>query len=589
MSPWKGWGNGYEHHGKGGHGPSQSMAQELAALKKVVYGDANHQEKGKGGGYGKGQNAPKGKGKSSEKGKGGKGKGKGEGWWPCPTPGCKTKLNAGVVFLNHPDRDACMLCYAPKGAAVSVAADARTKVLAEVRAEVAAAAPAPPAVDADGFSMSKRQQRKKRAAEKKEAGAAVQEVADSDMEADMEEGEEPLPTEKEIEGACKALSRPQPLKEGWSAAALVDDETLQESSQSLATLRKEQASCAKILKLLEDGTLAGVDGAVTKARHTALEKAILKATKEAPTVAVCAAQLKLDKVVYLRERDEKLLFVAKGTANAKESFDKARAMHRRMVEHWQERLDSLDSEEIERQELFTERNKVHEQRHVQVLEEFDKRIQAAVTVAEEAAKAAGGNVQILNAPAPQTLLSDEEKKEAAKKEEDAKKLQEEADKEEKEKKEEASKELAVAKEAFRRLHVTAAVTKEDLPNLDGKGKASKEHMPVLALMYHWARASVMGDTMLPYTFFDMGATVEVAIMLVGEKAWKSMFKGETMAASMVCPMQMRQLMFAQLMAYDGALRAEPQTEKQEEVALKSLAGAEPRLKKLKAALRQGPY
>ena len=112
---------------------------------------------------------------------------------------------------------------------------------------------------------------------------------------------------------------------------------------------------------------------------------------------------------------------------------------------------------------------------------------------------------------------------------------------------------------------------------------------MLAHMYHWAKASAMGDTMLPYSFAEMGATIEVAIMLVGEKAWKSMFGNNTIMDHMVCPMQMRQCMFFQLMAYDGALRADKQTAEQEAVALKAIACAEPRLKRLRAALRQGPY
>ena len=40
-------------------------------------------------------------------------------------------------------------------------------------------------------------------------------------------------------------------------------------------------------------------------------------------------------------------------------------------------------------------------------------------------------------------------------------------------------------------------------------------------MWHWARASALGDANLPFSFKDMGANAGVAHDLVGAKAWKA--------------------------------------------------------------------
>ena len=64
---------------------------------------------------------------------------------------------------------------------------------------------------------------------------------------------EQLPTEKELEESLKILTSPQPLKQGWSAEDVVNDETAQAATQSLATLRKEQAAYAKVMQLMDGG------------------------------------------------------------------------------------------------------------------------------------------------------------------------------------------------------------------------------------------------------------------------------------------------------------------------------------------------
>ena len=101
----------------------------------------------------------------------------------------------------------------------------------------------------------------------------------------------------------------------------------------------------------------------------------------------------------------------------------------------------------------------------------------------------------------------------------------------------------------------------------------------------------MGDSFLPFTFTEMGATAKVALSLVGEKAWKAMFKedADAITDSMICPMQMRQIMFFQLMAYDGALRAGKNLQDQEVEAQKALEEAGPRLKRMRLAMRNRDY
>ena len=81
----------------------------------------------------------------------------------------------------------------------------------------------------------------------------------------------------------------------------------------------------------------------------------------------------------------------------------------------------------------------------------------------------------------------------------------------------------------------------------------------------------------------MGATVAVARDLVGEVVWKAFFADAKIADVDVCPMQLRQVMFLQLMTLDASLR-EQKHEAQEEVAQKHLDEAEPRLKRLRTML-----
>ena len=573
MAPWQGWGQPYDH-GKNWGEPPTSLQQEVAQLRKmVVEGYTDPAAKGKGKGKGKSETDPKGKGKGKES----KGKGKGkDAFWPCPEELCKTRLNKGVVYWNHPGRCECNLCKAPRGAAPAIAEDNKAKVLEEVRAEVAAAhaGKAAPAV----APMSNTQAKKLRNAQKKkdhEAAKPGDGDASADDSSDMATEEDPLPTDAQIAAAMKLLGNPQPLKEGWTPEAAVRDIAAEGATESLTELKNEQAACNKVVDLVSGGiALAGVDVAATKARLTALSKAIDKATKDVPTTAVNAAQLSLKKELYLEARTEKLGFVGKGAASAKENFEKARALHRRMEEHWTARLEAMEEEEVVRQEAYRERNKLHEERHLQVLAEFDKDIAAAVqTAVEAAAKLAGGAVAtpepVANV-APAVLAETEaEKKE----------------------KEEKIKVWEAAREAFRKLDATpqTPVQKDDLPDLSASPPISAEDMPSMTQMYHWARASVLGDAHLPFSFAEMGITIQVGKYLAGKTIWEQFFGDCAISTQDVCPMQLRQVVFMQLMAHDAQLRSDKKSADAEKAATKSFEATVPRLQTMKKTLRSSPY
>ena len=554
MSPGGAWGKG-----SGKQPPVQSRLQmaekELADLKWKVLKDAQDDWSGQASGEdaswdgwqvkGKG----KGKGKSSGKGKGaqekGKGKGK-QGWWPCPVAQCKDVLNHGEAYLNHPGRDACNLCWNPRAAVAVVEMVSRNDQLAAVRAEVAAAA-------APEVPLSKTAAKKLRNAErKKEHEAAGEQSACVEVMDDDEEEEEqatPLPTEQQVQAALKLLTLPQPLKEGWTAAKTVDAGTTEEVTTGLLALQAERDSCSKVVALVEAGAaVAGVDVTVTKAKITALDKAITKMSKDVPTPAVSAAQLTLDLELYRRTRGEKLVFVKKGAENAKANFQSAWEMHRAIASHWSTRLEKLESEEIVRQERFEERNDTHEERHRQIVAEYQSRIAAA----EQQAGAVKPKAPEAATPPP--TAADADRLEAVK--------------------------------AFEALDLTAPVDQSDLPDLSGLVPVAEALLP-MTNMFAWARASTLGDAYLPFSFAQMGATIDMAQSLSGVKVWKAFFKGRAAKATDVCPMQLRQIIFVQLMSHDASMKKI--TAEQHAQVQKDLEESQPALKKMKVLLRSSPY
>ena len=109
-------------------------------------------------------------------------------------------------------------------------------------------------------------------------------------------------------------------------------------------------------------------------------------------------------------------------------------------------------------------------------------------------------------------------------------------------------------------------------------------------MYNWARASVLGDAHLPFSFAEMGATIQVAKYLAGDVIWKSFFvqSADSISSQDVCPMQLRQVIFMQLMAHDAQLRSSKEADQVKE-AQKSFDATVPRLQQMKKTLRASPY
>ena len=225
-------------------------------------------------------------------------------------------------------------------------------------------------------------------------------------------------------------------------------------------------------------------------------------------------------------------------------------MHRLMASHWNARLEKLESEEVERQERFEERNDTHEERHRQVVLEYQSRIAAAEEQAGAAKPKAPEAVPLATPPA----AVDADRLEAVK--------------------------------AFEALDLTAPVDQLDLPDLSGLVPAP-EALPAMTNMYAWARASTLGDAYLPFSFAQMGATIELAQSLSGVKVWKAFFKGRAAKATDVCPMQLRQIIFIQLMSHDASLKKI--TVEQDAQVQKDLAENQPALKKMKVLLRSSPY
>ena len=106
-------------------------------------------------------------------------------------------------------------------------------------------------------------------------------------------------------------------------------------------------------------------------------------------------------------------------------------------------------------------------------------------------------------------------------------------------------------------------------------------------MHYRAQKSVFMEAHLPYTFGDMGATVPVAISLVGLKVWRAYFGDNAFTADEVCPLQLRGLMLRQLAEYDRILRGSKhcfiaEHAGQEQAAQLAMEAAAPRLAKIQA-------
>ena len=503
----------------------------------------NWQGKGKGQakGKGKGQEAStKSKGKDSGKGKGqdaGKSKGKGKGaCWPCPDKRCATMV--GKVWMNTQALDQCSQCGTWKVAKEAPDTDwlARRE---ELRAKIAAegAAETPKEVD--------------------------EEMGNSEDE--KEEAESILELTDEFKELESYLKMPNDLKPGWDPALALEAGAAS-PGQAASQRTKEIEACKKFLALEPMAAALGQgkeEFVKTRTKLAALEKAAMKAEKDAPGAKLTACQLATAR--QATERQERMEEICTEQANA-----------------WMDQMRAIQKQKLVREEAWNVRKAVLEDRRDQVVELIDQKIKAAEDLA--------ASLKDVKAPGAASPAETPEQKKDREKEEKAEK--EKAAKEAKEEKErlaaaqaEADRQAAAqaeAKRAFGRLQTTATVAKSDLADLS-KRKATDESTKVMATMYYWARASAMGDQALPFSFAEMGATVEVALELVGKAVWKAFFSECVIVDKDVCPMQLRQIMFLQLMILDADLREKVNAD-QEAVALKHLEDAEPRLKRLRTML-----
>ena len=157
----------------------------------------------------------------------------------------------------------------------------------------------------------------------------------------------------------------------------------------------------------------------------------------------------------------------------------------------------------------------------------------------------------------------------------------------------AKEQLDSAMEAFKQLNVAVAISRDDYKIFTQA--PPKETVGTLAAMFYWANSSSMGDAHLPFTLEDMQCTVEVARSLVGNTVWGQFFGAATVTVKAVVPMQLRQILFRQLMRYEAQLKGTEHCFVEhhaatEQVAQAALDDAGPRLAKLKALVGRGsPY
>ena len=162
----------------------------------------------------------------------------------------------------------------------------------------------------------------------------------------------------------------------------------------------------------------------------------------------------------------------------------------------------------------------------------------------------------------------------------------------------ATPKLAVANDAeakkaefaFAKLRDSRHIDRSEVPTLDLT--PPKETVPMLARMYHWAQASAIGEAFLPFSLADMMSNVEIATSLVGLPIWQRFYGTAEVKDSEVIPMQLRMLIFQQLVAYESKLRSgehcfSSHHMKEQASAQAALEAASPKLAKLRSLLALG--
>ena len=306
-----------------------------------------------------------------------------------------------------------------------------------------------------------------------------------------------------------------------------------------------------------------IDFEPTKKKLAELEKRVAKAEKSAPGAALTACQLATARQTFTDAEDAKADIPRKGAVKAAERQMRMEVVCEEQIEAWTRKLEETKQRGIDRAILWDERRELLDSRGAEVLQLFVEQIRAAKTLAGEIAA-----VEVKAAVAvepPKVAVAVEPPKPSAK---DLAKLE--------------------AQKAFKKLDFTVKVVKEDLTDLSQPPPVAPADLPAMQTMWCWMRASALGDAQLPFSFAEMGATIQVAKQLVGQKVWEMFFDAAKLSSSEICPMQLRQLVFMQLTAYDASLRDQISAQAEKE-AQHQWDEAGPRLAELKTLARPGPY
>ena len=328
--------------------------------------------------------------------------------------------------------------------------------------------------------------------------AAKPAVAEDAMESDWDD-EEPLPTEEEMNALRTSLWPPHELRPDWSAATVVEevvaDDDLPPSADTTTAYKAELQQCVTIIAMGAAAAALGVDLKVTRSRKTELEKLLAKTGSEASAAksAVGAAQLRLHKAEYLVDYAATLNRSLTGASKARTRFVGLQLAQQKHVNLWQEAMQNTATEEAKRQTLWDERVALLLARHVQVLQEFEKRILTAAQLAQEPPEPAAA------APPPP-----------------------------------ARKEWRVAPSAcWDDLYLTAGVSPSELPT---PAPATAEPL-LLELQALWggieAVSAMPGDTPASYT--QLGASAATVRDLVGLDVWRKYYDARDVSDDDVAP------------------------------------------------------
>ena len=309
-------------------------------------------------------------------------------FWYCNVAECKA-FNKGRCYWNAQDQNQCGQCQAYKGTAAAEQHHARGQKLSELREQVATRAATPAAK-----ALTKAQSRRQRAKSLKEGAKAAanadatEDVKPPDAPAAVEQtsgpgatsAEDPqstkTPTPKQIEEMEETLLSPQPLDPDWTPEAVVDGRPRAKATELVEDFQGELDDCEAFLELGDRAAKMGINLEVTKARITELKKLIEKAGKKVPAVA-SAAELALHQEKYLERHAEKQVRSRKAAGVARQTFVQLQMAQQSQIDYWQQKLQRTADLQMARQDEWEDRAQDLDDRHQQVMQEFERRISAA--------------------------------------------------------------------------------------------------------------------------------------------------------------------------------------------------------------------